>query len=298
MVLDRTGKSLLWEREKRTWPNRDASRFIHAAGIRWHVQQTGAGPSVLLLHGTGASVHTWRDLLPLLGRHYSVFAVDLPGQGFSEPLRGGITIEAMSGALTALLRALRLSPDYCVGHSAGAAILCRMALNGCIAPRHIVSINGAFLPFGGAAGLLFKPAAKLFAASSLAARMIAWRARDPEAVERVLAGTGSKIDAAGVDLYARLTRDPGHIAGALAMMSHWDLRGLCEELADLRPPLTLIVAAGDLAVPPAQAETVRRCLPTAKIVRLPNLGHLAHEEAPVLLAGLIEQAFAATLPCG
>jgi magnesium chelatase accessory protein len=285
-----TDKALFWEREKRSWPNREASRFVAAAGIRWHIQQAGTGPWLLLLHGTGASVHTWRDLLPLLARHYTVLAVDLPGQGFSEALRGGITIDAMSAAVTSLLRVLGVDPDYCVGHSAGAAILCRMALDGSIAPRHIVSINGAFLPFGGAAGLVFKPIAKLFAASSTAARMIAWRARSVAAVENVLAGTGSKLDAAGIDLYARLTQDPGHIAGALAMMSHWDLRGFSAELANLRVPLTLVVGEADRAVPAAQAAEVQAQLPTARIVSLPGLGHLAHEEAPTRLAGVIEQA--------
>jgi magnesium chelatase accessory protein len=289
-----SNKSLFWEREKRGWPNREASRFVAAAGIRWHVQQAGAGPSLLLLHGTGASVHTWRDLLPLLAKHHTVIAVDLPGQGFSEALKGAVTIETMSAAVTALLRVLGVDPHDCVGHSAGAAILCRMALDGSIAPRHIVSINGAFLPFGGVAGLVFKPVAKLFASSPTAARMIAWRARSLAAVERVLAGTGSKLDPAGVALYARLTQDPGHIAGALAMMSHWDLRGFREELARLQVPLTLIVAAGDRAVPAGQAAEIRASLPAARIVTVEDLGHLAHEEAPALLVGLIEQALQRT----
>ena len=288
-------KAQFWEREGRNWPNRQASRFVAAAGIRWHVQQAGAGPALFMLHGTGASVHTWRDVLPLLAGRYTVIAADLPGQGFSEPLGGGgFTLATMSAAVTALLRALGVNPDYCVGHSAGAAILCRMALDGCIAPRHIVSINGAFLPFGGAAGLVFKPIAKLFAASTTAARMIAWRAQSLEAVERVLAGTGSKLDPAGIALYARLTQNPGHIAGALAMMSHWDLRGFRAELGGLQVPLTLIVAEGDLAVPAAQAAVVKESVPAARIVSLPNLGHLAQEEEPALLAQVIERALQST----
>ena len=192
-------KAQFWEREGRNWPNRQASRFVAAAGIRWHVQQAGAGPALFMLHGTGASVHTWRDLLPLLAGRYTVIAADLPGQGFSEPLGGGgFTLATMSAAVTSLLRALGVNPDYCVGHSAGAAILCRMALDGCIAPRHIVSINGAFLPFGGAAGLVFKPIAKLFAASTTGflLRRSTWTTASSSSVVPTVASTTNRTASA------------------------------------------------------------------------------------------------------
>ncbi|MFN5717015.1 MAG: alpha/beta fold hydrolase, partial [Bradyrhizobium sp.] len=74
---------LVWSRDGTDWPNRNASVFVEAAGIRWHVQRMGEGPSLLLIHGTGAATHSWRDMLPLLARHFSVVAPDLPGHGFT-----------------------------------------------------------------------------------------------------------------------------------------------------------------------------------------------------------------------
>jgi magnesium chelatase accessory protein len=55
-----------WAKDGADWPNREASRFVDAAGMRWHVQVMGQGPVLLLLHGTGASTHSWRDVMPLL----------------------------------------------------------------------------------------------------------------------------------------------------------------------------------------------------------------------------------------
>jgi len=75
---------LIWERDGRDWPNRSASRFVSAAGLRWHVQQFGTGPVALLVHGTGASTHSWRGLAPILAESFSVVAPDLPGHGFTE----------------------------------------------------------------------------------------------------------------------------------------------------------------------------------------------------------------------
>src|SRR3954465_15975067 len=74
---------LSWDRDGRDWPHREASRFIEAAGLRWHVQIMGQGPAALLLHGTGASTHSFLDLAPLLARRFTVVMPDLPGHGFT-----------------------------------------------------------------------------------------------------------------------------------------------------------------------------------------------------------------------
>ncbi len=263
-----------------------------AAGIRWHVQQSGSGPPLLLVHGTGASVHSWRDLLPALAADYTVLAADLPGHAFTEAVPSArYTLSGMSDSLAGLLQRLGFSPMFCVGHSAGAAILCRMSLDRHIAPRRIVSLNGAFLPLGGAAGVLFSPIAKLFAGTALVPRLISWRGGESVAVDRVIQGTGSKLDRRGIDLYARLVREPQHIAGALGMMGNWNLHSFERELCRLETPVTLIAAANDRAVPPAQARRIEACLPQANLVQVPGLGHLAHEEAPQRFVDLVSAAF-------
>ena len=40
-----------WGPDGPPWPHPDYSRFVYAAGVRWHVQIAGSGPPVLLLHG-------------------------------------------------------------------------------------------------------------------------------------------------------------------------------------------------------------------------------------------------------
>jgi magnesium chelatase accessory protein len=288
---------LSWERDQWSWPNRQTSRFISAAGIRWHVQQAGVGPALLLVHGTGSSTHTWRDFLPELARDYTVVAPDLPGHGFTESVsERRYSIGGMCASVAALVDALKLDVSACIGHSAGAAILCKMALERCIQPGRIVSLNGAFLPFAGAANIIFSPIAKLLAASSIFARLVAWGANDAASVERLIAGTGSRLDAAGVELYARLVRDPRHIASALAMMGNWDLHSFERELTALRTPLTLIVGDRDLAVPPDQARRVQEHVHNSEIRVLKGLGHLAHEEAPALVLKAVRAALRAAPP--
>lgn len=296
------GDALDWEREGRDWPHRAASRFVHADGLRWHVQlfdppaaRPAPPPVVVLLHGTGASTHSWRGVAPLLARHAQVVACDLPGHAFTAmPAAGSaarqFSLPGMAGAVGALLDALRLKPQLLVGHSAGAAVALRMCLDGLARPRAVVGINAALLPWGGPAGPLFSAAARLMASTRLVPRMFAWRAADPAVLRRLADGTGSTLDAQGLALYGRLAGNPGHAAAALAMMANWDLTGLVADLPRLRTPLKLLVGGADKAVPPRQAP--RALAPVPAPCRLPlltldGLGHLAHEERPDLVAAVV-----------
>ena len=165
------------------------------------------------------------------------------------------------------------------GHSAGAAVLARMCLDGAIAPRCLVGINGAFLPFEGIAGALFPPMAKLMALNPFSARLLAWSA-DETAVARLIRSTGSRLDRRGLDLYRRLLASPQHVSGALQMMANWDLDRLADDMRKLAMPVRLLVGSEDKAVPPASASEVVARLAQGKVEILPALGHLAHEEAP------------------
>ncbi len=278
---------LVWDRDGRDWPNRAASRFVDAGGLHWHVQRMGDGPALLLLHGTGASTHSFAGLLPRLARRFSVFAVDLPGHGFTAMprTRDGLTLGGMAAALAALVRAEGVAPDWVVGHSAGAAIAVRMVLDHRLAPRGLIGLNAALLPLDGLAGLVFPAAARLMAATPLAARLFAWRASDRAAVERLIEGTGSVLDARAIALYGRLVGDVKHVGAALGMMAGWELERL--PLERLALPLALIVGERDRAVPPAQAHRVARRVPGATLHVLPGLGHLAHEERPDTVADLV-----------
>ncbi|MGZ6058330.1 MAG: alpha/beta fold hydrolase BchO [Myxococcaceae bacterium] len=279
-----------WQREGWDWPHREHSRFVDAggSGIRWHVQVMGSGPVVFLLHGTGASTHSFRAVMPTLARRFTVVAPDLPGHAFSRmPDRFEPTLRNIAGALGELLAALDVQPELAVGHSAGAALQVQMALDGALPARRIVALAGALVPFRGVGTAFFSPAARMLARSSMAPRLIAFRARDTRNVERVVQGTGSHLDARGVDFYRRLASNPGHIAGVLRMLAVWDLEPLFTALPRLESELLLVAGDRDRAVPLAQAYTVAAAVPRSRVEVVHGAGHLLHEEQPSAVARLI-----------
>jgi magnesium chelatase accessory protein len=185
------------------------------------------------------------------------------------------------------MKRLDLAPDLVVGHSAGAAILARMCLDRAISPKVLISLNGAMLPLANMPTEIFAPLARGMAACGLVSRIAARQAATPRALDRLIRSTGSRLDAEGTEFYRRVVGNPGHVAGALAMMANWDLRGLARDLKSLTTPLVIVVGSGDLTIPPEDATRIRRLLPTTQVISMAGLGHLAHEERPLEFADLI-----------
>lgn len=287
-----------WDRDGHDWPHRAASRFVTVAGLRWHVQELGdaATPAVLLLHGIGAASHSWRGLAPLLARSHRVIVPDLPGHGFSDPLPAeAVTLPGVAGALAALLDTLGVAPAIGVGHATGAALVLRMSLDHAITPALLVSINGALEPAPGGGGRWLVPLTRPLMLNRLTARLIAGAAASGLG-RRVIAKGGAGLDPAGRALYERLLARPGHVAGALAMMADWDLTALARDLPALDRRILLLAGARDRVVLPDAARVLAEKLRDASAENLPDLGHLAHEEAPDRVAAAILRAARAAGP--
>lgn len=290
-------------RDGMDWPGFAHSRWVQAAGLDWHVQQLPApagAPRLLFLHGTGASLHSWRDLAPHLAGRAEWLALDLPGHGFSgrvhDPFRH--RLDGMADGIATLLEQLAFRPDWLIGHSAGAAMGLRMVLERQVAARGVIAFNGALLPFGGRAGKLLLPLTRRLVTLPGVPAWLARKAGEPATFRRLLNDTGSRLDRAGEVLYGRLARAPGHVAAALAMMAHWDLNLLAPGLPGLDRPLHLVTSAGDRTVRPEGARQIAGRCAAAVLHAWPALGHLAHEEAPARAAELIARLAGLPDPMG
>ncbi|KPF61229.1 MULTISPECIES: alpha/beta fold hydrolase BchO [Rhizobium/Agrobacterium group] len=291
---------LNWETDGRNWPNRSASQFVKTNACDWHVQIAGqdTAPMILLLHGTGASSHSWRHLLPLLSARFRVVAPDLPGHGFTRPC--GPTDPSLPGmvrALTELVSRLDRCPAVILGHSAGAAIAVTLAASKASAvPRHVIGINGAYLPIRGNA--LFSPLAKALFANPFSASMFSLMSRVTPLGGNLLTATGSPIDEEGRAIYRMLLASPAHVRGALGMMAAWDLSRFDATLQRLPFPMTLIAAKDDPMVPIENSSHAARQAPGSRLVLTDTGGHLLHECRPADVVRWLDEAIGNQRPNG
>jgi magnesium chelatase accessory protein len=274
-----------WQAMRHEWPHSAHSMFVRCGDMRWHVQRMGQGPVCLLLHGTGASTHTWRDIMPLLAQHHTVLAVDLPGHAFSQTLpQQSPTLPHVAQALLALLTQLRVRPALWVGHSAGAAIAAQCQMDAAWLaqgdPGRLVALNPAWLPMPGSARWFYPLAAWVVGRNPLSGWIAAKQVQHTQMADRLLAQTGSTIDAEGQRCYRYLLTQPAHARGVLQMMAAWDLQTFGRELSGLAVPVQMQIGLSDGTIPPGQADQAQARLPHAVRVNWPGLGHLAHEEKP------------------
>lgn len=282
------------------WPNRAQSRRIRHRPHDWHVQETGSGDTLLLLHGAGASTHSWRDVLPRLAQRHHVVALDLPAQGFTragDRRRCGLV--AMSTDIAALCDAEGWYPRAIIGHSAGGAIALDLATRLTAPdgdPPIVIGINAALDRFEGIAGWLFPVLARVLALNPLTATIFTLGGDPARRARRLIESTGSRLDDTGLAFYARLISDRGHVDGTLRMMSQWDIDSLLDRLERVTAACHLITGENDLAVPPKVSDRAAQRLPDCTVTHLPGLGHLAHEEDPETICALVERICSETVP--
>lgn len=278
-----------WPTDADGWPMADHSRFVLQRPHRWHIQEAGTGPTLLLLHGAGGATQSWRGLFPLLAQDHHVIAIDLPGQGFSQSgARHRLGLRPMAEDLAALILAEGWAIDAIIGHSAGVALALQLAMIGGLDRTKIIGINGALSTFKGVAGFMFPVMAKVLSATPFTADLFAATASSSQNVARLIANTGSTLPPSDLAFYQRLVKDRSHVDGTLAMMAQWELEPLLASLPQLQMPTLLLAGQNDRAVPPDTSRNAAAQIPNVRFELIPKLGHLMHEEDPELICAKIK----------
>ena len=239
-------------------------------------------PVVLLIHGTGASTHSWRLLIPQLREYFRVFAIDLPGHGFTKTkTHNRSSLEKIAEDLKTLLGKEDINPKLIIGHSAGAALAFRLALDLETNQASIISINGVLGNyFDGLSGFFYPIAAKALATNPFSAVVIAKINQLTNQTRKIRELTGSKIDEKSLDYYSRLFSNSDHLYGTLAMMSQWSLNRLTTELIDFNQATLFLIGGNDKMVEPKALKKYTHLVKRSKIEVEEHLGHLMHEESP------------------
>ena len=248
-------------------------RHAHA-GARVHYTRDGSGPTVVLIHGANGTLDDFPpELIAELARDHTVIAMDRPGHGWSEAPRGPLGLEQNAAAVLALVRGLGLGPATLVGHSYGAAVALRAALDAPGSVRRVVAVcpctaldqrnvrYGAPILGGSLGAVLLRFFALPMIPFALPLRTDAWHPAPAPAgwgPSRVFAYVPSQMHAA-VRNFRELKRD---------------IAWLEEHLPRLGVPLAVVAGAQDLVTPPARhVDWLRRAVAGVRIQIVPRVGH-------------------------
>jgi len=252
--------------------------MVELAGTRLHVRDTGPrdAPVVLLMHGFGASLHTWEPWALALQDRYRVIRFDLPGSGLSPPDPSGDYTDARSRALvTAVLDHAGVAQATIVGHSMGGRIAWSYAAREPQRVRALVLVA----PDGFAS-----PGFEYGKAPEVPALLSLMRYALPEPLLRrslrpAYANPDVMTDALA-QRYHDLLRAPGARDAMLERMRQIALEDPVPWLRRITAPTLLLWGEQDAMIPVRNATDYQQAIAGSTLVTLPGIGHLPHEEDP------------------
>ena len=248
--------------------------FIEANGVSLRYAVEGSGKPVVLIHEMGGTLESWDLLAPLLAAKRRVVRYDTRGAGFSEKIRGVLTIDTMTDDLIALLDGLGVTEKASlVGTAVGGAIALHMAMR---------------FPDRVAAVIATSPATAIPPANrdAVLARVAKFEAEGVRVVADETAANGYpaelRTDRARFEGFrARwLANDPSSFAAIYRMLANMDLG---PELGSIKCPVLIVGGEFDRGRPPARVEPVAKGIPGA-IFRVLPVGHYAGLQKPELMA--------------
>jgi len=122
-----------------------AARYAEVQGRRVRYVRAGHGDAVVLVHGYGESLVSWRGVFDRIAGHHDVVALDLPGFGLSSKLEGGYQTDSLADDLSVFLYGLGIRRAVLVGHSLGGAVVAAAAIRAPGLARALILVDPALV---------------------------------------------------------------------------------------------------------------------------------------------------------
>ena len=256
-------------------------------GVTWRYWYAGSGPPLLLIHGFIGYSFSWRFNVAPLSQHFSVYAFDLPGCGFSQRIETPeCTLAGDAEAVVRFMDHLGIEEADMLGSSRGGGLaivlaaqlakrqmLHRMRRLVLVSPINPWSSNGRMIT-------------RLFATSLGGVAVVRVLPKLPIIMRRYLKalyGDPKRISPGTIEGYAAGLDEPGSFEHLLRIVRSWhnDLARIEESLPVVSEvPTLLFWGSRDTAVFPSSIHQLQRRLNNSALVLLRAVGHLPYEEVP------------------
>lgn len=262
-----------------------ASQFVELQpGLKVHYRDEGVrgGRTIMLIHGSNASLHTWEPWVTILGKDYRIISLDLPGHGLTGTHPGGVyDYPVFVDVVDRLMTRLKVKSAVIGGNSMGGGTAWMFALAHPEKTDAVLLIDAAGAPQWQARKIPIGFRLARMPVVKELTRFIAPRSMFESSIKTSMS-VQSKIDDALVDRYWELNRFPGNREATMKRFAlpHNNRQASKEGLAAIMVPVMIMWGEEDNLIPVESAKWFADALPGAKLVIYPKVGHIPMEEVP------------------
>jgi pimeloyl-ACP methyl ester carboxylesterase len=276
------------EKLKGKYANAD-SKFIEVLGMQLHYRIEGNRTDsipLVLLHGAGASLHTWDEFVRIAGVKRKIIRLDLPAYGLTGPtLDRNYNVESYTSVIVTFLGKLGIQKCDLVGNSLGGYISWAVSLKKPSLVRRLVLMDAIGYPLEKRERPLAFKLARMPVINKLLTFITPRSIVEKSVLNLYFDKT--KVTNELVDRYFELTLREGNRQAFVDISSSTTESNLYKEIPSITQPTLIIWGAEDKFVPLESANRFDSDIPNSKLEVLPQVGHMPMEESPIKTAELI-----------
>jgi len=262
-------------------------RTVTLDGVAWRYWVAGSGPPLLLIHGFMGYSFSWRFNIEPLSRYCSVYAMDLPGSGFSQRTTGnGCSLAGDAHGVLQFMKHFGIENADIVGSSRGGGLTIVLAALAAetdqlhrIRRMVLVSPINPWSSHG-------KVLARLFATTLGGLYIVHVQPRLHVIARRyikTLYGDATRISPGTFEGYRAGLEPPGSFEHLVRILRSWhdDLEAIEQSISEISGlPTLLLWGSRDRAVYPSSIHQLQRQLKNSTLVMFHGAGHMPYEEVP------------------
>lgn len=252
------------------------SQFMTLNGMKIHYRDEGAGTPIVLIHGTGASLHTWNDWTKDLVKDYRVIRLDLPAYGLTgqDPQKRYSSKDYVD-LLDAFLTELKVDQFHLAGNSLGGLISWLYASYHPEKVDKLILLDPSGFPFKNTP-MVIKMAKTPVLNNFI--RYVTPRSFIEKNIQEVYYDP-TLIKASTLDRYYDLTLYEGN-RDAFIDRTFIEREDYRDRLSLIKAPTLILWGENDAWIPVSDAPKFKAAIENAQVVIMPETGHLPMEEKP------------------
>ena len=264
------------------------SQYVQVDDFNLHYLTAGKGEVILLLHGFPTSAYLWRHIIEVVAEKYQVIALDLPGYGKSDKrLEDSFSFRYYNRTISKFLDQLGIAQVRLGVHDVGGPIGLFWMVQNMDRVNRLILFNTLVYP-------KFSWAVKLFGLATLIPGLRDWLTSPNGIKKAIQIGVyhKEKITPTMIKEYQSPFVDKHARKVLLKSVQRLSLKGFAtieQKLPQFKGPVQIIYGENDKILPKVgrTMELVKKDLPQAKLVSLPNCGHFLQEDAPEEISRVI-----------